>query len=210
MKKKPSPTKKFYAQDFQEQFGIPYFEHNKVITPELLSWDITQDKEYSINKRLNEKLTSKYGELIAEGYTCPMYIKWVNKTVEYGVFAEADLKLGDMVAEYTGVLCYDSANNDNPYVWDYPTFRYETVPGKVRRKKIKYCIDAEKSGNYARFINHTHRKYQNVGIHITAAQGFWHVVYVAQKPIFKGQQLLTYYGMQYWRDRQIMPAPLLP
>jgi SET domain-containing protein len=208
--KKNLRGKKFYQEDFKEQFGIAYHSHNKVMAPELFSWDINCDKEYSINPRLNEKLTEKYGALLAEGYTAPMYITWVNKMVEYGVFAEADIKRGDMVAEYTGMLGYDDANNDNPYVWDYPTIRYVEVPEKKRKKKIKYCIDAEKSGNYSRFINHTHRKHQNVGIHIVPANNFWHVVYVAQKDIYRGQQLLTYYGTQYWRDRQIVPAPLLP
>jgi hypothetical protein len=210
MKKTTKATKKFYQEDFKEQFGIDYHTHNKVIVPELNSWDITIDREYTVNPKLNIKLAEKYGALIAEGYTAPMYIKWVNKTVEYGVFAETDLSRGDMVAEYTGILCRDDVNNDNPYVWDYPTYIYEEIPGKTRRKKVRYCIDAEKSGNYTRFINHTHRKYQNVGICIIPSNGFWHVVYIAQKDITRGQQLLTYYGMQYWRDRLINPAPLLP
>lgn len=210
MKKNPSSSKKFYKEDFEEQFGIPYLSHNSLQAQELASWDVTLDREYTVNPKLNTKLTEKYGGLIAEGYTAPIYIKWVNRTVQYGVFAESAIKRGEMIAEYTGVLSRDNVDNDNPYVWDYPTYTYESVPGKTRRKKIKYCIDAEKSGNYARFINHTHRKYQNVGICMVIAQGFWHVVYIAQKDITRGQQLLTYYGMQYWRDRLINPAPLIP
>ena len=208
--KKEARTKRFYQEDFKDQFGITYLAHNKVVVPELFSWDITTDREYTVNTRLNEKLAEKYGALVSEGYVAPMHIKWVNKTVEYGVFAEKDIRRGDMVVEYTGRLCYDDAHNDNPYVWDYPTYSMVEVPGKKRRKKIKYCIDAEKSGNYARFINHTHRRYQNVGIHMVPVNNFWHVVYVAQKDIYRGQQLLTYYGTQYWRDRQILPAPLMP
>ncbi len=210
MTKAARTTKKFYQEDFKDQFGITYLSHSKVIVPELFSWDVTTDREYTVNPKLNIKLAEKYGDLITEGYTAPMYIKWVNRTVEYGVFAEVDLERGDMVSEYTGILCRDDVNNDNPYVWDYPTFWYKTLPGKTRRKKIRYCIDAEKHGNYARFINHTHRKYQNVGICMVPVKSFWHVVYIAQKDIKRGQQLLTYYGTQYWRDRQINPAPLMP
>lgn len=210
MKKTARTTKKFYQEDFKEQFGIEYLSHSRLMVPELKAWDITLDSEYTANPKLNDKLTEKYGALIAEGYVAPMYIKWVNRTVQYGVFAETDLARGDMVVEYTGLLCRDSIDNDNGYIWDYPTYIYEAVPGKTRRKKVRYCIDAEKHGNYARFINHTHRKFQNVGIAIVPAHGFWHVVYVAQKDIKRGQQLLTYYGTQYWRDRQINPAPLMP
>ncbi len=207
---KTNRLKKLYKEDFKDVFELKYLEHNKVIATELFDWNLEEDKEYSINTKLNEKLTEKYGQLIRDAYVAPMHIKWVNKMVSYGVFAETAIKRGDMIIEYTGLLTRDSIDNENPYIWDYPTIRFEHQPGKTRRKKIVYCVDAYKSGNYARFINHTHRKFQNVGIQMIAVDGFWHVVYIALKDIAKGQQFLTYYGMQYWRDRQIIPQPLMP
>lgn len=208
--KKADFLKKFYKEHFKEKFNIEYLEHNKIFADELLKWDIKTDREYSINKKLNIKLTEKYGDLVQDAYVAPMHIKWVNKAVSYGAFAEKNLLRGDMVIEYTGALTRDSTDNENSYIWDYPTIRFEQKPEKVRRTKIRYCIDAEKMGNYARFINHTHRKFQNVGIQMIAVNNLWHVVYIALKDIKKGQQFLTYYGMQYWRDRQIMPRPLKP
>lgn len=203
-------TKKFTLQEIAQQFGIKYLVHNKIIDKRLLSWDIKKDKEYTINPLLNIRLEKRYGELIKEGYVAPLYIAWVNKFVEYGAFADAPIKKGAMVCEYTGILCEDSGDSDNLYLWDYPTFFYESDPKRKRRKKIKFCIDAEKAGNVARFINHTTREYQNVGVQIVPAHGFWHIIYVAKKDIKKGQQLLTHYGVAYWRDRQIVPKPIKP
>lgn len=202
--------KKYHKEDFKKIFNIAYLDHNKVDDSKLFTHDIYKDKEYTINERLNDKLEEHYGEQIAQGYIAPMHIKWVNKMVQYGVFAEQDIKRGEMVCEYTGLLCADKDDAENLYLWDYPTIMYEDVLGKKRRKKQKYCIDAQNYGNYARFINHTVKKYQNVGIQIIPAQNFWHVVYVAQRDIAKGQQLLTHYGVAYWRDRQIVPVAILP
>ena len=204
-------SQKITIKDIEKEFGTRYLVHNEINDKRLLKWDIKTDREYTINIGLNDRLDKKYGELIKEGYVAPMYIKWVNKMVEYGAFADTDFKRGDMVCEYTGILCMDTKEDvDNLYVWDYPSFFYETVPGKKRRKKIKFCIDAEKQGNIARFINHTTREHQNVGVQIVPAQGFWHVVYVARRDIKKGQQFLTHYGVEYWRDRQIVPVPIKP
>lgn len=202
--------KKIAIQDIEKEFGIRYLVHNEIKDKRLLSWDISQDKEYSINPDLNKRLEKKYGELIKEGYVAPLYIKWVNKFVEYGAFANTNLKRGDMICEYTGILCEDTGDVDNLYLWDYPTYFFKTTPGKKRRKKIRFCVDAEKSGNVARFINHTTHQYQNVGIQIVPAQGFWHIIYVARKDIKKGEQFLTHYGVEYWRDRQIVPVPIKP
>ncbi len=203
--------KKLYADDIQELLGIEYLPALKIAASELAECDVKKDLEYKANPPLNDKLEAQYGPLLDKQYAIPMYVKWVNKTVEYGVFADVDLERGDMVCEYTGVLCRDDTDDDeNAYIWDYPTIRYEHVEGKKRRKKVKYCIDALKSGNFARFINHTVRKHQNVGVQIVPRNNVWHVVYVAKKKIKKGQQLLTYYGTQYWRDRQIVPHPIEP
>ncbi len=202
--------KKLYAQDFQEVFNIPYLEQNIIRAEELVDWDLKQDKEYKVNPKLNDNLEKKYGPLLDASHTAPVYIKWVNKMVEYGVFAEKNIKKGDLICEYTGILCRETPEIDNAYLWDYPTVIMEDVPGKKRRKKHKFCIDAGASGNYARFINHTQRIYQNVTTQILPSQGLWHVAYIAQKDIDKGQQLLTHYGIGYWRDRQIVPRPLKP
>ena len=202
--------KKIYKDDIETTLGIPYLPSLKLVATELKKHDITTDAEYTADPVLNTKLETKYGELIDQSYTAPIYIKWVNKMVEYGVFADAPIARGEMVCEYTGILCRDDVDNENCYIWDYPTIAYEDVPNKKRRKKIKYCIDAEKQGNFARSINHTIRKYQNVGVVIVPRKNLWHVIYIAQKDIKKGQQLLTYYGTQYWRDRQIVPQPMQP
>ena len=206
-----SKQKKFYRKDFKSHFGVRYLEHNEFKEKKLLDWDIKQDYEYTVNPGLNDRYEKKYGDQIRAGYHAPMCVKYINKIVEYGAYAESFIKRGDMVVEYTGIVEVDSPyDEDNLYLWDYPTIFYVNVPGKKRRKKVKHCVNAEKAGNYARFINHSQRKYQNVGIKITPCDGQWHVIYVAKKDIEPGQQLLTYYGMDYWRDRKLVPFPITP
>ena len=207
---KKSSTKKLYAADFKTLLDIAYLPELKVTAKELHTHNIHKDFEYTANPKLNQKLEEQYGALIDQSFVIPMHIKWINKTVGHGVFTEIDLKRGDMVCEYTGVLCQDVADDENGYIWDYPTFNYEVVPGKKRRKKIRYCIDALQEGNFARFINHTIRKHQNVGVCIVPRNNLWHVIYVARKTIKAGQQLVTFYGTDYWRDRQIVPTPIIP
>lgn len=207
-------TKKFYHEDFEKQFNLVYLKGLKIAAPELKKWDIEQDKEFTVNPALNEHYQELYGDLVGKNYCAPMCIKWVNKIVEYGVFAEDFIAKGSMVCEYTGILEQDvRRDGDNLYVWDYPTIRYEEVltkENKKRRKKILYCVNAQKEGNIARFINHSLRKYQNVDIRIVPHNKLWHVVYIAKKDIYKGQQLLTYYGLDYWKDRNIVPAVIMP
>lgn len=206
---KPS-KKKLYMQDFKKELNITYLPGLKVSAPELKTHDITKDFEYKANPKLNERLEETYGALIDQNFAIPMYVKWINKTIGHGVFTEVDLNPGDMVCEYTGILCRDVADDENGYIWDYPTTNYEAVEGKKRRKKIRYCVDALHEGNFARFINHTIRKYQNVGVRIIPRNNLWHVIYIARKKINAGQQLVTYYGTDYWKDRQIVPTPIEP
>ena len=196
--------KKFYRKDFESHFCIQYLEQNIIKDKRLKKWDIHKDKEYTINPGLNDRLEERYGTLINDAYVAKMYIKWINKQVSYGAYADQDIERGEMVCEYTGVVELETKGDDNLYLWDYPTIL------KEENKRIRFCVNAEKAGNFARFINHSLRKYQNVGIQMIPSNNLWHVVYIAQKDIKRGEQLLTYYGMQYWKDRKIVPARLTP
>ena len=202
---------KLYLPDLKKLETFTYIEHNRLSDPLLKQWNINNDKEYTVNPALNDKLANLYGPFIDEGYTAPLYVQWINKKIEYGAFADASIERGQMICEYTGVVEREEPfNEDNLYLWDYPTILYETRPGKKYRKKIVYCVNAEKYGNVGRFVNHSLKKYQNVGIQMIPRNNEWHVVYIALKPIKKDAQLLTNYGPAYWRDRKIIPFIIKP
>ncbi len=210
-KQAPSRTKKWYRQDFESQFGVKYVEHNVLKAPQLLDRSTTQDKLYTTNPSSHDRLAKQYGPFIEQGYCAKMHIKWINKNVEYGAFADEDIKRGQMVCEYTGILEVDKhVGSENLYVWSYPTIIFERNPATGKKKKLEFCVNAQHTGNFARFINHSLRKYQNVGIHIIPYKNLWHVIYVARQDIKKGQQLLTHYGIEYWRNLQIVPMTILP
>ncbi len=204
-----SSKKKLYKKDLETLGTFTYIDQCIVRDPLLKTWDIKQDKEYTINIELNKQLEQRYGTFIQVGYIAPLYIRWINKFVEYGAFADKDIEKGSMICEYTGIIEREEPfNEDNLYLWDYPTIIYEKQEGKKYRKKITFCVNAEMYGNVGRFINHSQKRYQNVGIQMIPYNNLWHVVYIAIKNIPKDAQLLTHYGLSYWRDRKIVPITL--
>lgn len=203
--------KKIYPQDFKNVLNIEYTDSLIVKTDKLLKWDIYKDKEYTNNPGLNDKLALMYGALIDDRYQVPLHMKWINKIVQYGVFTEKDITRGQMICEYTGYLELDNNSEvENLYLWEYPTVISETVPGKTKKKKVQFCVNAEKVGNFARGINHTIKKHQNVDVAMVPHNDLWHVVYRAKKDIASGEQLLTHYGKGYWQDLGIVPSVLIP
>jgi hypothetical protein len=203
--------KKIYSQDFKNILNVEYTDTVIIRTDKLNNWDIYKDKEYLNNPGLNDKVALLYGALIDDKYQVPLYMQWINKTVEYGVFAEEAIARGQMICEYTGCLeIDDNSAVENLYLWEYPTILQESIPGKTQKKKFQFCVNAEKIGNFARGINHTIKKYQNVDVVMVPHKKLWHVIYRAKKDIAPGEQLLTHYGKSYWQDLGIVPTPLLP
>lgn len=211
--KKRSMTKhkKIYSTDFKDALNVEYLDSLIIKTDKLAHWDIYKDKEYTNNPQLNDKFALLYGALIDERYQVPMHVKWINKTVQYGVFTEKSIKKGQMISEYTGYLeVDDNSDVENLYLWEYPTILHEVISGKKNKKKTKFHINAEKVGNFARAINHTTKKNQNVDAIMVPHKNLWHVVYRAKKDINAGGQLLTHYGKTYWQDLGIVPTVLVP
>ena len=79
------------------------------------------------------------------------YIQKIDDSVGYGLFAFKDIRALEIIGEYTGVLStsWDEGPSDqsdfNPYLLKYPV-------------DFLCAIDAQKSGNETRFINHSSKK----------------------------------------------------
>lgn len=124
----------------------------------------------------------------------PLYIKFVNDAVGYGVFAENDIDKGIIVGEYTGHAIPVSEvkkiiNHDDSYTIG-PTH------GVV--------VDAKKCGNITRFINHSAKP--NLLAVAFKNCGYPCIVLVTTEPIKKDQQLFFDYGEKYWDGREIQPV----
>lgn len=131
----------------------------------------------------------------------PVSIRLINPTIGFGLFAERDLKVGEIVGEYAGFLTRSDAIADGTYSYSYPPLG--DADGEMR-----LSIDARWMGNETRFINHSDAEVVN---HDYAFyNGLWHVMFTVSSPVSKDQQLLIDYGEGYWEARAKGPEPLAP
>ena len=140
-----------------------------------------------------------YADSLRNCEVADVYLQKVNDTVGYGVFANSDIKPGDLIGEYSGLVCDDSVtrhDDDISYCHDYPYMRSSA------------SIDAKTMGNYTRFINHSHRA--NCSTMRVFVDGISRLAMIATCPIERGHQLLFYYGSGYWLYRRIVPADISP
>lgn len=168
-------------------------------------FDVRLDKSpyYIENKDEFEALARRYGPEIEQAAMAPIYIRKINKTIGFGVFAARDIRKGDFIGEYAGVIqisgkhtdCYDDAGYESDYSWYYLD---EIKKGPALE------INGRKEGNEMRFVNHGERP--NLCVEHTLFQGQWVLFFTAAVDIKKDEQLLISYGEAYWdeeyRERQ--------
>lgn len=156
-----------------------------------------QQSEYYLadEVRLGE-YARRYGKAVAQKQYAPMYLKWISDVVGYGIYATKDIKTGDFIGEYTGVLRPVKDGSDNlDYAW------YYTIDGFDNQKLV---IDGKKVGNELRFINHASDP-NTMRVDVLGHDGNFHVCYVATRDIPKDHQLTVSYGEGYWTSRGVDP-----
>lgn len=152
--------------------------------------------------KTEKQLVKKYGNLVAKGYEAPWYLQYINEQIGHGAFADEDIEEGQMIGEYTGTVIQrmKSKDFDFSYGWSLiaPEYHRDSVPA--------FFVDARKSGNFTRFINHS--CYPNVSAIVIYSQEAWHMVYVASRLIKSGEQLLVNYGAGYWSHKTCQPIEI--
>jgi uncharacterized protein len=137
-------------------------------------------------------LGKKFKQQIESSYIPPVSVRWINDDVGYGLFAEENIKKGSYVGEYTGVV----RRNDRRYFEPLNNYCYEyPVDDEVGRS---FVIDAT-NGCLTRFINHSFAP--NLQPLYAFYDDFYHLIFLAMKPIRKGTQLSYDYGRSYWYMR---------
>ena len=127
-----------------------------------------------------------------ERYCKRVSIRYINKTVGYGVFAKEDIAPYSTLHHYAGILTVDDKLNEE----DDSTFAFSELK--------KYSIDAMREGNWTRFMNHANERdcknnvvpweyYHKEGPRIVFTAGV--------RGIKKGEQLLYSYGEDYWEAK---------
>ena len=194
---KQETQKKLYKEDL-ESFNFEYVNCLKFHTD---CEGFPKYKEKKLNKK--EKANSKkYGELIAQGHEAPWYLKFINKQVGHGAFADADIEEDALVGEYTGIIIEvtKAKELDMSYAWTLIS------PEHYRDQAKAFFVDAKKAGNFTRFINHS--TYANVKPLTVYSDGQWHMIYVAARDIKKDEQLLVDYGAGYWTIKSCKPVEM--
>jgi len=185
----------YTRSDFEEAFGLTYLSHLYFPSYALFidciknpPWII----KYGASGDENCKLGKRFYNEITQGFLADLSIQWIDNTLGYGVFAETAIEDGAYIGEYTGLIRRLSRFKPDPnaYCFHYPT----------RWWSLKYTvIDALHEGNILRFVNHS--DIANIKPFAAYDRGLLHTIFLAKRPIKKGEQLVFNYGEDYWMKR---------
>ena len=116
-----------------------------------------------------------------------VYLKKIDSEIGLGLFAKKPIKKGSFIGEFTGIVRKrtQSLVNKNDYLMRYSL------------EKKKFVIDAEKKGNFSRFINHSF--HPNLFVTSAFIDGLLHKVFIASRDILENEQLTFDYGKTYFK-----------
>jgi SET domain-containing protein len=106
----------------------------------------------------------------------------------YGLFADVPVSEGDLIGVFTGVLTILTTENESKdHQW-----KYITEPDAISGESMTLVVDAEKSGNYLRFVNHAADP--NTDSIPIAWKNRWSFLYIAKRDIAVGEEITINYG----------------
>lgn len=134
-----------------------------------------------------------YKEDIFKGVFQECNVRYIDAVIGCGLFAEKEVYEGAYVGNYAGrVVNWDKPlDTDTTYLLHYPTSFFSMH---------LHVIDAGKTGNLSRFINHS--DYPNLRPEYIIDRGLLHIVLFANQTILPGDQLTVDYGRDYWMQRK--------
>ncbi len=191
------PDRAFYSiPELEKRLRFKYLSQIAFETEEKRDEILSRGMEKWKNQEISNdalEMGRKFHEEIETGTLPKVSIRWINRRIGYGLFAEEKIAVGQYAGEYTGIVRENNRRYFEPinnYCYEYP------VPDYIGRN---FVTDAT-SGNLTRFINHSNRpnlKPVHVFLH-----GFFHLILVAIQEIRKGEQLFYEYGPSYWYIRK--------
>ena len=199
MHRKPNEyrSKKDILRLFKEN-NLIYLERTRIAWKELLSIRLDKSPYYQENKAIFEELLEQYCACIKNNHMAPIYIKYIDADIGYGVFAAEDIGRDEFIGEYAGVVqIYDEDEDpgdaENGYATDYSWYYLDELEnGPVLE------INGKREGNEMRFVNHSTTP--NVDVEHMLYDGQWIIFFKASRLIKKNEQLLISYGEEYWND----------
>ena len=186
--------------EIEKAFGIKYINTIEPVSERVLEKIKKRAKRKMTPlffKKQNRWILSLYGSSLQKHKEAPHYLKKVNPLIGYGVFAKENIPELSYIGEYAGELrARQRIDRRNNYIFGYLVGTFRTP----------WVIDAKNRGNFTRFINHSfHPNICSRGIIIN---GLYHIIFFANKPIKKGQQLTYDYGPTYWNRGRPYPQDI--
>lgn len=180
--------------EFERKLGMKYIDYLEFEHPDYLKWNLSKSRKQlkkQNTRKMNRWTLALHKKAILNPKYNHIYIRYVNSSIGYGIFAKQDLPALTYVGEYTGIITRRRSKRTrfNDYV-----FGYMAGP-----KNTPFIIDAKKKGNFTRFINHSDSPNMNSRWVIVA--GITRIIVFTNAFIRKGEQLTYDYGKYYWRSR---------
>lgn len=199
------PTRETLKHDVAEKFigkdgikrlcesylGIKYLDRPE-IELELLK---NRSKSDLINPDIYASDEAQFGAQVSKAYLADVYVKFIDDEFGYGMFAHADIKNGELIGEYTGLIKASDQVQDKAWSWSYPK--------KIYRESLNLqdiSLDAKFSGSAVRFVNHSDTP--NTEMRRIFQDGMVRTLYVATKDIASDEQIFVSYGSAYWDKRK--------
>lgn len=184
-------------EELEEKLGIKY-EKNLIFPTEAIIEKILRQSKKAIAKKqlsIREKwLGVRFREEVSGRHEPKISIRWIDGTLGYGVFAEEEIAAGAYIGEYTGLVRKRKRRTDrrNDYCFEYTIGDWVYNP---------FIIDAKYQGNFTRFINHSEHNPNLESLSVYVDQ-VMHIIFIALKPIRKGEQMCYHYGDTFWKKRR--------
>lgn len=183
-------------EDLFRRKGLVYRHRCRIADVRLTSYDWSTSAYYRANLTEFEQLTDRYGDALRRAVRPRLSIREVGNGVGLGLFADQDLRSGDLVGEYAGVI---QENSDAPpdvledghylsdYSWNFP----DELPDGT-----EFEINAMHEGNELRFANHSANP--NMAVDHTLVDGIFVTFFRMVQDCPHGTQLFVSYGDEYW------------
>jgi len=112
-----------------------------------------------------------------------IYAKFINPEIGMGVFAHKKIKKNTIIGKYTGYIRIKGEHS--AYSWAYYF------------KNTHISLDGRYGGNLLRFVNDIPP--YNLDTKYIPLDNRWHILYVTNRVIEKGEELSISYGPEYWK-----------
>lgn len=223
-----------YYQTFGTKFSLP----RPVIPKEMidiLEKEIERQKVdvAKANKKQLLELKKICDEIEKDGISSHLVCAKLPERLGYGIFLHPDAKpipKGHLIGSYSGIVSFFPQNEPGDSVYSFaPIFDIRLPKEKQKlysprkrfhpRRLYSMDVDAEKSGNFIRFVNHSDQPNLVSYLFKIPKNSYGllpspiEVIYLSSKTIRPGEQLLISYEGDdgtYWKYLKIKPTPITP